>query len=122
MRGRPPKPLEAIRRSGNPGKRALPTVGALALVPQISAEDHALSTGEVLDAVLPEVPWLTVTDRPVLALLRDAVEDYERARGGRAPFREVAHLRWQVVELLARVGLDPVSRRRLGVGEVRPVG
>jgi hypothetical protein len=119
--GRPPKPIEQKRRTGNPGKRPLPASGSLAVVPAVAAADHELSVDEALDRVLGAgVHWLARTDGPTIALLRDAVEDYAQLRGTPGvPPKEVREARAQVMALLSQLGFDPTSRSRLGLAEVK---
>lgn len=117
--GRPRKPVEQKKRTGNPGKRALPT--KLAVVPAIEPADHELTVDEALDRVLERgVPWIAATDAPVVALLREAIEDYAELRSmDGMSAREVRDARKQVMDLLSRLGFDPTARSALGLAEVK---
>jgi hypothetical protein len=109
------------RALGNPGKRPLPTEGALAAVPALELETHELTVPQALERVLHAgVRWLGQTDAPTVALLRDALEDYAVLRGspGADP-KNVIAARKQVMELLSSLGFDPTARSRLGLAEVK---
>lgn len=115
--GRPPKPIEQKRRTGNPGKRALQVVSPVAPIdggglPQLSAE-------EAVAQVLAAGYWLAESDAPTVALLRDAVEDYARIRAiDGMPAKEVREARAEVARLAAECGFNPSERSRLGLAEV----
>lgn len=143
--GRPPKPVEMKRKLGNPGKRTLSNpVTALAPVTVIThvsdePEDGADLVRALLDAGASA--WIGTTDQ--LAVLRMVSDGWDRRRrllaflaehggsyaassdrGGERwyPRPEVAELRdleKQITTWLSSLGLDPASRGRLGVAEVK---
>ena len=116
VKGRPPKPIEQKRRTGNPGGRPLPS--NLAVVPAADADGWELSVGDALARVLEAgVPWLASTDNPTLSLLADAIETHERAKHGSV--RDQIAAQENVAKLLAQLGFDPTARSRLGLAEVR---
>lgn len=118
--GRPPKPLEQKRRTGNPGKRPLPALANIAAVPAIDAELHDLSTGDAMDRVLEAgVTWIASTDAPKVSLLREAIEDYERLRAGAPTPKDLRDARQEVGRLMSELGFDPTARARLGLAEVK---
>ncbi len=115
----PPKPIEQKRRTGNPGKRKLPDGSSLAAVPAIPAELVDLEPGESLDRVLAAgVHWIAATDSPVVGLLREAIEDYQKCRG-LGDIKLAIELRKQIASLLSQLGFDPTARSRLGLAEVK---
>ena len=66
------------------------------------------------------VIWLGQTDAPTVAMLREAMEDYERLRATPGvPPREVRETRKEVTGLLSQLGFDPTARARLGLAEVK---
>ncbi len=117
--GRPPKPIEEKRRIGNPGHRALPVQGSLATVPEVEPEIRDLTLGEAMERVLDMgVHWLGQTDGPTLALARETLEDYARARLT-GDIKLTIAPREQVMRVFSRLGFDPEARSRLGLAEVK---
>lgn len=122
--GRPPKPIERKRRAGNPGKRSLPAASNLAAVPAITAEIHELPVGVALDAVLGEGrAWLAATDAPLVAMLREGLEERESLRAavmaGHGDRSDLRALDKQVASQLSLLGFSPADRARLGLAEVK---
>lgn len=116
--GRPAKPIEQKRRTGNPGKRPLPS-GNLAVVPALERGSFDLTAAEAVERVLDAGYWLAESDAPTAVLLRDAVEDYERLRSAGAQARDVREARVEVARLAAQLGFDPTARSKLGLAEVK---
>jgi hypothetical protein len=124
--GRPPKPVEEKRRLGNPGKRALPTSGALAIVEPIGKTMADWSALDAFDQVMSDgVNWLARTDAPTLALLREMLEERQVLRAavlaGAGDRRQLRELDKQIAERLSALGFDPAARSRLGLAEVKRV-
>ena len=120
-RGRPPKPVEAKKRAGTYRPDRDPSKGSLAAVPAVEPDGWELPVAEALARVLEAgVPWLGSTDNPTLALLADALELADRARGA-GSIREQIAAQEHVAKLLAQLGFDPTSRARLGLAEVSRV-
>ena len=118
--GRPPKPIEQKRKTGNPGRRPLPSVANIAAVPAITAELHDLSTGDAMSRVLEAgVSWIASTDSPKVALLREAIEDYELLRSGAPTPKDLREARAEIGRLMSELGFDPTARARLGLAEVK---
>lgn len=143
--GRPPKPLELKRKLGNPGQRPLPTpVTAIAPITVITRPSDEPEDGDALVRALLDAgaaAWIGTTDQ--LAVLRMVRDGWDRRRnllayinengssypsssekGGDRwyPRPEVAELRdleKQITLWLSSLGLDPASRGRLGVAEVK---
>ena len=114
-----PKPVEQKKRQGTYRKDRDPSHGNLAAVPAMKPELEELPVGECVDAVLAEgVVWLAATDAPTVALMREAIVDYNEARR-RYDFRSATDLRKQIASLLAELGFSPASRTRLGLAEVK---
>ena len=124
--GRPPKPVEQKRRTGNPGKRALPSSGSLAVVPAVEPAPLERPAAEIFGQVLSDgVHWLAVTDSPTLVILREQLEEREVLRAivlehGRADDRKALRdLEKAIRESLSACGFDPAARTRLGLAEVK---
>ena len=117
--GRPPKPIEQLKRQGT--YRADRHGGPnLAPVPPIPAEMHELDPSSAMDAVLEAgVHWIAQTDAPKVALLRDALEDYAALRAAGASAKDVREARQDVSKLMSELGFDPTARARLGLAEVK---
>lgn len=124
--GRPPKPTEQKRRTGNPGKRALPPQVSLAVVPAVELDPIELDPGATIAEVIEAGRvWLAATDTTAMALLRESLEE-------RASLREVVmatqspdarkalrDLDKQIIGQLSALGFDPSARARLGLAEVK---
>lgn len=119
--GRPPKPIEQKRRTGNPGKRPLPSSAQLVAVATIAPADHEHPLEDVVDRVLAEgVAWIGATDAPKVALLRETVVLYARARDhAGTPPRDLLAFVKAINDLLSDLGFDPAARSRLGLAEVK---
>jgi Spy/CpxP family protein refolding chaperone len=124
--GRPPKPIEQKRRTGNPGKRALPAASNLAVVPAVEPAPLERSAAEVFSQVLADgVHWLGQTDSPTLVILREQLEEREQLRAivmesGRNDDRKALRdLEKAIRETLSACGFDPAARTRLGLAEVK---
>jgi hypothetical protein len=128
-RGRPPKPLEQKLRTGNPGKRRLPKP-IVALAPVTSATEVADEPDgrawlqRVLDAGAST--WIGPTDEATLRLAIELWDDRQVARRLwlAAPNDDVLRKAYEgttarLTAVLAALGLDPVSRGRLGVAAVK---
>lgn len=144
--GRPAKPVERKRATGNPGGRALPdapmpgdglsSAGTVPAVP-VALEDHGRALWfEVWQAGRS---WLSPeADRPLVLSLCEAADEAEKLRaaladGSTPRFYEmlngaiVTHpavtqlreLRVQRTAWLSMLGFSPADRSRLGLAEVR---
>lgn len=137
-RGPKPKPTEAKRRTGNPGKRALPELHEVAQLPP---------PAEPPSPVRPLAPpgqeswerawrvagaWLAESDVDALQDYCEAVDDLALARqsfleayradpttaGLWRMRKQVIDCRNQTRQLRSDLGLTPASRAELGVAEV----
>ena len=124
--GRPPKPIEQKRRTGNPGKRALPKAGALTAVAAVTSEPAEMDPATTVAAVLNDGRvWLARTDAVGLAILRESLEERAELRdvvlsSGSADARKaLRELDKQIVGQLSTLGFDPSARARLGLAEVK---
>lgn len=118
-RGPKPTPTEVKRKRGNPGRRPLPKPGELRPVPALSTEPTDVPVEVAMERVLAAGYWLASSDAPMVALFRDAVEDYARLRD--APgvaAKEIRDARAEVMKLASTLGFDPTSRSSLGLAEV----
>jgi hypothetical protein len=124
--GRPPKPIEQKRRSGNPGGRPLPPASKLAAVPAIEPAPAEMEPVQVLDLVLEHGrAWLATSDTVAVAMLRESLEERANLReivmATQSPDarKSLRDLDKQIISELAALGFDPSARSRLGVAEVR---
>ena len=129
--GRPPKPTEVKRRTGNPGGRKLPDTTVVELLPavdQIPEPARPLSTtGRELweRAWRSGRAWLADTDSELLLITCEQLDERQmlRVRVLREhDWRERAGLRAldkEIAANLAMLGFSPVDRTRLGVAEVK---
>lgn len=143
--GRPPKPIEQKRLTGNPGKRRLPaTVTAIRpAIPQVGSRPPEFGGADELVAYLIAEGadrWIGRTDAARFRLLLDDWREMRELQAFVAEhgysytsFSKVAgeqHHAWpevtllnaarkRVSEHLAALGLDTVSRSRLGVAAVK---
>lgn len=137
--GRKPKPVEQKVRTGNPGKRKLPTLASVQSLPVTQApEPHRplmggsngkLGPGQHLWRMIWESgsPWLSADTDAELAMIVCEQTD-ERAilrdrmfRNG-IDWRERAALRMlekQIAQNLAQMGFTPVDRARFGTGQTQ---
>ena len=129
--GRPPKPTEVKRRTGNPGGRKLPDKNVVELLP---ASDVPPEPARPLSTAGRELwerawrsgrAWLADTDSDLLLLVCEQLDERQLLllsvlREG--DWRERAGLRAldkEIAANLAMLGFSPVDRTRLGVAEVK---
>lgn len=132
QRGRPPKPTEIKRLTGNPGKRALPEKSNLVLLPAIrdipEPSRKLFSQGrELWDRVWTMGhTWISYsTDVELLLLVCEQLDERTKLRTtvwneGRTDERKALRsLEKQIVENLSLLGFTPTDRSRLGIAEVK---
>jgi P27 family predicted phage terminase small subunit len=147
--GRPPKPIELKRRTGNPGRRPLPDKAkTVALVPSDGAPvPLALKAAgrEVWARAQDHAIWLSRLDLMLLEILCKAVDQHDEmnrlvAEDGLVQIepivtpaghvvgekkvanpllKELRALEKQIHSSAAALGFDPTSRSRLGLAEVK---
>ncbi|CAB4153656.1 hypothetical protein UFOVP625_14 [uncultured Caudovirales phage] len=137
--GRKPKPIEQKLRTGNPGKRKLPTLAAVTALPVTALPDPhrplmgnrsgGLGAGQQLWKMIWEsgAPWLRAECDVELVMLvceqtdeRTLIRDRMFRNG--LDWRERAALRMlekQIANNLAQLGFTPTDRARLGTSTVR---
>jgi hypothetical protein len=131
-RGRPPKPTEQKRLTGNPGKRPLPNQGEMVLLPSAYdiPEPHRplLSAGRQLwDRIWGMgQTWLSpTTDIDLLLMTCELLDERWNLRiqvmsSNRPDERKaLRELDRQLVANLSLLGFTPTDRTRLGVAEVK---
>lgn len=129
--GRPPKPVEAKRRAGNPGKRALPErSNVVAISPAPGTPDPARPLGrdglQLWDRAWRAARhWLAPdTDCDLLLLTCEQVDERAALRavvldgGDRDDRRALRELEKSIVSNLSLLGFTPTDRSRLGIAEV----
>jgi hypothetical protein len=130
--GRPTKPAEIKRLTGNPGKRALPEQSAIMLIPQASQTPEParplLKYGlELWNRVWESgINWISPnTDLELLLMTCEMIDERWNLRvrvmtdnnpKDRRGLREIDK---QIVSNLGLLGFTPSDRSRLGVAEVK---
>jgi hypothetical protein len=133
--GRPPKPIEQKRLTGNPGKRALPKEGSLVLLP--SMYEIPESPRPLVTAAAKELwertwsmgqTWLSPsTDIELLLMTCEMIDERWNLRikvlqdNRPEERRGLRELEKQIVNNLSLLGFTPTDRSRLGVAEVKRV-
>lgn len=118
--GRPPDSIEVKRRRGTLRGDRLPVGAQLAAVPGLEVATLDLPAREAVERVVGAGFWLAESDAPTVALLRDAVEDYQRMRdAGIHSAKEIREARAEVERLAGACGFNPRDRARLGLAEVK---
>ena len=132
--GRPPKPAELKRITGNPGKRKLPELSVVTTLPM---SHHIPEPPEALgedglnlwnQAWAAAITWLSPqSDFRAIENAARLADDLSLARKKyRATLepndgRLLVHLNKSFVDSLSSLGFDPTSRSRLGVAEVKAI-
>lgn len=131
-RGRPPKPIEQKRLTGNPGKRTLPDQKELVLLPSaysIPEPSRQLLTAgqELWDRIWGMgQTWLSFnTDVDLLLMTCELLDERKNLRiqvlqNNRTDERKsLRDLDRQLVANLSLLGFTPTDRSRLGIAEVK---
>ena len=140
--GRPRKPIEQKRKTGNPGQRPLPDSRNVIALPQVKGDAplHLSDAGQKmwLD-VRAMAPWIANTDAKLLIELCEkmdkkyelkdklAATDYvlytDKGYAYANPlFGMLNTVENDIVKLLSLLGLTPTDRSKLGVAEVKAKG
>ena len=128
--GRPPKPVEQKRRSGNPGKRPLPaTTIAIPTSPIVPVPHRPLGpAGQQFWERVWAVGFTWISPQMDIELLQLVAEQIDERVALRMrvlkqnDWRDRAALRSldaQVLDCLSLLGFTPVDRARLGFVEVK---
>jgi hypothetical protein len=130
--GRPTKPIEQKRLTGNPGKRALPEQSAIMLISQASHTPEParplLKYGQELwDRVWESgINWISPnTDLEILLMTCELIDERWNLRvrvmtdNNPKDRRGLRELDRQIVSNLGLLGFTPSDRSRLGVAEVK---
>jgi len=132
QRGRPPKPTEQKRLTGNPGKRKLPNQNEIVLLPTAydipEPKRPLMAPGlELWNSVWGMAQtWLSpTTDSEILLMTCELMDERWNLRArvmrdnrpeDRKAMRELDR---QLVANLSLLGFTPTDRTRLGVAEVK---
>ena len=132
QRGRPPTPVEIKRKTGNPGRRPLPDLKTVELLPQAEEvpepprpllEPGARLWSEVWQA---GIQWISpATDMELLLMTCELVDERWNLRikvmksENMAMARRLDSVSNQIVRNLSLLGFTPSDRTRLGVAEVK---
>jgi hypothetical protein len=133
-RGRPPKPTELKRATGNPGQRKLPELAAVVALPMaVKIPDPPVDLGVegkrawqncwslAITWLSPDSDLQSITNVCRLADDLQAARKKFHATLDNGDGRLVATLSKSFTDALTSLGFDPVSRSRLGVAEVKRV-
>ena len=132
--GRPRKPIEQKRALGNPGKRKLPALAHVTILPMAEGiptppEDLLLTGREVWEKAWSQaITWLSpISDYEAVVHACRIADDlaisrkiYRTTRAGQDG-RLVVHLSTEFLKALGVLGFTPASRSQLGVAEVKRV-
>ena len=130
--GRPSKPIEQKRLTGNPGKRALPDEQSVILLQQVEVTPESprplLKYGQALwDRVWAMgLTWVSdTTDMELLTMTCEMVDERWNLRvkvmqsDDATMRRGLRELDRQIISNLSLLGFTPSDRSRLGVAEVK---
>lgn len=129
--GRPPKPTERKRKTGNPGKRKLPDLVAVtSLPPQMGTPEPPRPLGAAGEAMWERVwargrAWMAESDADLLLLTCEQMDERQQLRLKvlrDGDWRERSGLRAldkQIQDALSMLGFTPADRARLGLAEVK---
>ena len=130
--GRPSKPIEQKRLLGNPGKRALPDEGTIALIPMATSTPEPtrplLRYGkELWDKVWDTgINWISPnTDTELLLMTCEMIDERWNLRvrvmtdNDPKDRRGLRELDRAIVSNLSLLGFSPSDRSRLGIAEVK---
>ena len=130
--GRPSKPIEQKRLLGNPGKRALPDEGTIALIPMATSTPEPtrplLKYGrELWDKVWDTgINWISSnTDTELLLMTCEMIDERWNLRvrvmtdNDPKDRRGLRELDRAIVSNLSLLGFSPSDRSRLGIAEVK---
>lgn len=127
----PPKPTERKRRTGNPGKRALPKPTNVRLLPTTSNTPEPLRPLGQEGRRMWDRIWASggswVSGNTDIELVQMACEAMDERTALRiqvlrgAEWRErvaLRHLERSIITMLSQLGFTPTDRTRMGAGEL----
>ena len=137
--GRPPKPTEMKRKTGNPGKRPLSALATVTTLPQASeiAPAHLSLKSQQLWVTLRQTAfWISNTDQSNLLLLCEKLDRRDElvAKLQASDFvlytdkgyayanplvGMLSTIETEITKQFSLLGLTPTDRTRLGVAEVK---
>lgn len=128
----PPKPIEAKRRTGNPGKRRLPSIASVTALPAAEGIPEPLRPLGVEGRRMWDRIWTSAstwiapgTDIELVQMACEAMDERTLLRVNvlrGSDWRDRVALRSLESDLrsmLSALGLTPVDRTRMGVAEVK---
>jgi P27 family predicted phage terminase small subunit len=142
MAGRPAKPTEQKRRTGNPGKRKLPELSNVIALPQLKSEAPlhlSPDAQKIWLEVRAMASWIANTDGKLLTELCEKIDRKYLLQGQLAQsdyvlftdkgyayanplFGMLNTVEGDIVKILSLLGLTPTDRTKLGVAEVKVRG
>ena len=133
-RGRPPKPNEVKRATGNPGKRALPELAVVTPLPMAREVPEPPATlgpdgrrlwdrawSAAITWLSPDSDWEAIETACRIADDLAAARTKYRATLEAADGRVLVQLNKSYADALSALGFNPTARSRLGVAEVKRV-
>jgi len=130
--GRPPKPIEIKRRTGNPGKRPLPVLAEVVAlpmadgIPDLPVDLHGAGAELWRQIWQDGLTWISPkTDAAAAEEACRIADDLAvarrryRATSDPADARALATMGKRFDEALSVLGFNPTARSRLGVAEVK---
>lgn len=121
--GRPPKPVEAHKRTGTYNatrhKRA-----TLAAVEPVDSAPYERQPSDIFTEIMEAgSPWFARTDGIQLAMLRESLEERARlvpvAESSTEARKQLRELNREIADWLTQLGFNPAARTRLGLAEVK---
>lgn len=132
-------PNEIKRKTGNPGKRALPKLASVVPLPQVQANapEHLSETSKKLWLDLrSHAIWIADTDHSILQLLCEKLDRRSELQAKLQNSDPVLYtdkgyayanpivgmlstIETEITKLFSLLGLTPTDRTRLGVAEVK---
>jgi len=133
-KGRPPKPVEVKRATGNPGQRKLPDLAVVTALPMAyetpTPPAHFGADGirlwnrawdSAITWLSPQSDMEAIENAAVLADALAASRKKYLATLEAADGRAFVQINKAFTDGLTSLGFDPVSRSRLGVAEVKKI-
>lgn len=121
--GRPPKPIEAHKKTGT-FNATRHKRGALAAVAPVDQAPHDRSPAELFTEIMDAgSAWFARTDGIQLSMLRESLEERARlvpvAESSTEARKQLRELNREIADWLTALGFNPTARARLGLAEVK---
>lgn len=119
--GRPRKPVEQKRRTGNPGNRALPKSSELVAVAPVSGSLDEITVEQALERSLSAgQAWLAESDAVAVVMLREALEHFADLKADpKTKPADIQKALGQAMAFAGQCGFTPATRSAMGLAEVK---